>query len=171
MKQDIQSTLDLIRRWHLGDMRYGFFDLVSQSTKEPLKWFEELAYWNYSGWHRIEEFPDSALESMRVNRSRCEVMDKIDQWHCGARQIMPDAFAVVNTETFGSLIDRIVNHQIKYLHADRVTVKGTLLTGTLLTQLDQLVDAAVQLDSDCAAGRRYTMAFSRVKINMPKELG
>ena len=172
MRKMIDLALAHVSQWHGDGRTYAFIDSISLQLSEEQATVIELAYWDYCGWHLQERFPETAMEAQKANRNRCEVMDKFDEWYetrlkPPSSDRFPAPSMIPNTETMGSLLDRIINHKIKLRHLRQDTPKMTKDGNTIAVELDWLIRATIQLDEDCVAGRRYVFPFSRFKVGYP----
>lgn len=155
----ISSMFRPISMWHLSGRTWEFTDLAEWiAGKEPLI---KLAHCDYVMWHQIERFPDQIVPAMLTNKRRNEAMDAFDSWYVANR---PESGAV-NTETMGSVLDRIVNHEIKRLH---LVESGDPRLRAVTDQLEWLIAAANGLDAECRTGARRCVPFSRFKVGYPE---
>lgn len=157
------NTYDLIKiyatKWHSQDLTLFDFN-------EPLEGLDlhvvKLLYHNYQIWHFIELYtsPDSGTVlfvydgGIRHNKLRNESIEAVDSILCQKQK----GTGKINSETVGSIIDRIGILYIKLLHLKDERVK------IIEKQLEILVNCAKELMEDMISGERQCVNFSRFKI-------
>lgn len=152
-----------LREWHKQNLKYGFSLNVMFPPTEPERTVVYLAYLDYVMWHQIEEFPDQIVSCMKSNAKRNESMDEFDVWWINKG--IPNQTGTMNSETMASLLDRIINHEIKRLHLQDARDKRL---NDIRRQLRQLINCAERLEQECRSGSRKCVPLSRFKIGYPQ---
>lgn len=125
----------------------------------------ELLYHNYQIWHFIERYvsPDAGTVlfvydgGIRHNKLRNECIERLDGYLCDLQK----GTGKINSETIGSILDRIGILQIKSLHLkDKVDPR----LFQVQRQLDILIRCASELMDEMISGERRCELFSRFKI-------
>jgi hypothetical protein len=150
------------RKWHGAGLALFEFSEQLKGVDHPVV---SLLYHNYQIWHFIELYtsPDSGTVlfvydgGIRHNKLRNDCIEQIDGFLCERQR----GSGKVNSETIGSILDRIGILQIKVLH---LADKGDPRLSLVKRQLDTLVRCAGELMDDMIAGERRCEVFSRFKI-------
>jgi len=150
------------QEWHEQNLRWFEFNINDDDSLIELS--TKLLYHNYCIWHLIEGYsdPDTGkvnfvyLGGLEHNKLRNETIEKMDDIF----MTLQSDTGSYNSETLGSVIDRISNVIIKLLHLiessdDRVN--------QLESQLDFLSKAANELYQDMVQGNRRILTIKRFK--------
>ena len=166
MNQMIEVLCGLTARyadkWHAAGLTlFEFNEQLNGLDREIVK----LLYHNYQIWHFIELYtsPDSGTVlfvydgGIKHNKMRNDCIEKVDTFLCEHQM----GVGRINSETIGSILDRIGILQIKTLH---LADKGDPRLPLVRRQLDTLVRCAGELLDDMIAGARRCEVFARFKI-------
>jgi hypothetical protein len=155
-------TARFAAKWHAAGL--DLFDF-----KESLEGAElgvvKLLYHNYQIWHFIELYksPDSGTVlfvydgGITHNKLRNECIERVDQILCASQR----GTGKVNSETIGSVLDRIGILQIKLLHLQDGKDPRT---SVVRRQLETLTQCAEELMDDMVSGERRCELISRFKV-------
>ena len=180
---DVRQITDLHRRsvdrWHQCeiDNRFdGLLRLVStQLSFNFLLWHEEdVARSPDVGDARIAEVK-RAID--RYNQNRNDWIERIDDWitdELARRDVVPAPGAAMNTETPGSVIDRLAILALRIYHleeqarradaAPEHVDKARRRLAVCLEQLDDLSTSLAQLLIDVLAGRKRHKTYRQLKM-------
>jgi hypothetical protein len=165
----IQSLINNISQqcsdWHSQNLlwfEHHEFDL--QSLKDLTT---KLVYHNYCIWHFIEGYQDPNTQKVNFvylgglehNRYRNDTVELIDNIFISKYQIGQGLY---NSETLGSILDRISNCIIKIAHLKENNDSRVSLVET---QLEFLTNCAIELFDDMTLGKRQITNFSRFKTS------
>ena len=165
----IQSLINNIKQqcfeWHSQNLLWFEHPKFNLNSLEDLT--TKLVYHNYCIWHFIEGYQDPNTQKVNFvylgglehNRYRNDTIELIDNIFINNSQINQGPY---NSETLGSILDRISNCVIKIAHLkenndDRVKL--------IETQLEFLTNCAIELFSDMQIGKRQITNFSRFKTS------
>jgi len=170
---------ETVVRWHQQDVDNpfdGFLGLVC----------EQFSY-NFRLWHEedIARSPEVGNERIatvkraidRFNQQRNDAIERLDDWITGALEscgVVAAADARLNTETVGSVIDRLSILALRIYHLeeqrDRIDaspehrVNVTRKLAVALAQHDDLSQAGQELVDDIAAGRKRHKTYRQMKM-------
>ncbi len=165
----IQSLVKNIKqqcsKWHSQNLLWFEHPEFNLELLEELT--TKLVYHNYCIWHFIEGYQDPDTQKVNFvylgglehNRYRNDTIELIDNIFISKFQINQGPY---NSETLGSILDRISNCIIKIAHLresndDRI--------GLIETQLEFLTNCAIELFNDMQSGKRQITNFSRFKTS------
>ena len=178
-KQITRLHRDMVVRWHRQDVdNYfdGFLGIVC----------EQFSY-NFRLWHeediaRSPEVGDERIAAVkraidRFNQQRNDAIERLDDWitrELDVRRIVADPKARLNTETVGSVIDRLSILALRIYHleeqrdrADASQEHRTNVTRKLavaLAQHDDLTQSGQELIDDIVAGRKRHQTYRQMKM-------
>ncbi len=180
---------DVIIRWHVAEARIGDWTTVAEflPPTQAEGWAaqtEVLQLINTFQWHEEDKSRDLGVkdtvlaETKRTidasNRRRVQAVDKLDDLiHAGLSEAgAVDATAPLNSESPGSIIDRLTVLALKIHHVaeardiltgDQATAMGRRLTG-LVEQRDDLGQCLDALLDGIRAGRVGLKLYRQVKV-------
>jgi hypothetical protein len=156
---EIKTTLN---NWHNQNKTY--WDNQDFDSDNLSSVIEKLAYHNYCGWHLHEVYFENVRNNihdghMTTNHNvyRNQTMEMIDAFYTTDQ----NADAKYHSEGFGSIIDRIVNDYIKYLHC--VEYSDVKAEG-LLNQVEILTDIAADLEEEVLSGTKQILVWKKFKV-------
>lgn len=178
-KRITQLHRDMVVRWHEQEVDNpydGFLGLVC----------EQFSY-NFRLWHEedIARSPDVGDERIaavkraidRFNQQRNDAIERLDDWitsELESRCVTPAADARLNTETVGSVIDRLSILALRIYHLeeqrDRPDASAehrqnvTRKLAVAFAQHDDLSQAGQELIDDIVAGRKRHKTYRQMKM-------
>ena len=166
--------------WHTDPEAYDSLDVAVN----PIAL--ELAYRNYLLWHeedkaRRTDVDDSVIATVkraidRLNQQRNDLIEKLDEAILGElSKIAPDpATEVINSETPGSIVDRISIMTLKIYHMDEDSRREDIddehrrrsqhRLAVLKLQRHDLYGALERLLDDYRAGRKRMKLYKQFKM-------
>jgi hypothetical protein len=157
-------------KWHTyGTELFKFEDDIDCRWLDPDKpWVKQvikLLYHNYQIWHFIELYtaPDSNTVlfvydgGIKHNKLRNDTIELLDVELCKEQK----GTGKINSETIGSIIDRITILYIKKLHLQD---SRDARLAVVEEQLDVLIQCAKELMYEMKSGERQCKLFGRFKI-------
>jgi hypothetical protein len=170
---------DMIVRWHSGEVDnpyHGFLGLVCRQCS-----------FNYLLWHEedIARSPDvSETEIARVKRSidrynqqRNDAIEQLDDWMTARLEemnVVPQPGARLNSETAGSVIDRLSILALRIYHlqeqAERTDASPQHIESVqrklaiALAQQEDLSQCLTELLDDICAGRKRHKTYRQMKM-------
>jgi hypothetical protein len=166
--------------WHTDPARYDALNL----PVHPLAL--ELAYRNYLLWHeedkaRRTDVDDSDIATVKraidkLNQQRNDLIEKLDEAILAelAKKIAEPASEAINSETPGSIVDRISIMTLKIYHMDEDgrrddideehRQKSLHRLAVLRLQRSDLFGALEQLLADYQAGRKRMKLYKQFKM-------
>lgn len=150
-------------KWHSENRTLFDFDEKIHNEMELIA--VKLLYHNYQIWHFIELYTDPDSNTVlfvydggiRHNKERNYAIEALDSCLCELQK----GTGKINSETLGSVMDRIGILYIKLLHLED---KKDPRTPVIQYQLDRLLKCASELMDDMISGERQCEMFSRFKI-------
>ncbi len=158
----IELSGSYAEKWHKGGLDlFEFGERLDGVEHHVVK----LLYHNYQIWHFIELYksPDSGTVlfvydgGIKHNKLRNDCIEEIDAFLCKHQR----GSGKVNSETIGSVLDRIGILQIKLLHLAGARDARVPL---VRRQFETLRKCAGELMDDMVSGERRCELFSRFKI-------
>jgi hypothetical protein len=161
----VKNISNQCEKWHFQNLLWFEHTEFNLQSLEDLT--TKLVYHNYCIWHFIEGYQDSDTQKVNFvylgglehNRYRNDTIELIDNIFISKHQINQGPY---NSETLGSILDRISNCIIKIAHLKETNDSRTTL---IETQLDFLTNCAIELFDDMQVGKRQITNFSRFKTN------
>jgi len=180
---DVEEITDLhrttVRRWHQGqiDNPYeGFLRLVCEQHQR-----------NYRLWHQedIARSPDASDTEIagvkrridRLNQQRNDYIEKLDDcliYQLASLGVRPEADAQLNTETPGSVIDRLSILALRIYHMEEQAAredagpehhrKAQVKLAVLHEQHGDLSSSLKELLEDVASGRKRLKVYRQFKM-------
>ncbi len=180
---DVDQVLALhatcVERWHHEPLDNPYTEVYELICAQHA--------WNYQLWHeedvaRSPDVGDGRIAQAkrhidRFNQSRNDAIERVDDaitaW-LGAQQIRPAAEARLNTETLGSVIDRLSILSLRLYHMEEQTrrtdaspqhlasVRGKL--AICREQLRDLSQALRELWSDIQSGHKRHKTYRQLKM-------
>lgn len=174
-----QMHRDTVERWHQVDVDNPYAGVLALACQQHA--------FNFLLWHqediaRSPDVGDARIAEVkraidRYNQQRNDWIEKIDDWlseQLAARGIKADPSLPMNTETPGSVIDRLSIIAIRIYHLDEQTQRSDASAEHLekvrhrlavcRLQRDELAAALVQLLSDIEAGRKRHRTYRQMKM-------
>lgn len=178
---DLEAAFDrAIERWHDNDTTFD----VLQGTLNPIAL--ELAWRNFLLWHeedkaRRTDVDDSAIATVkraidRLNQQRNDLIEKLDEAILAelSKTVPEPATETINSETPGSIVDRISIMSLKVYHMDEDSRRDDIdddhrqrsrhRLAVLKLQRHDLNGALEQLLNDYAAGRKRMKLYKQFKM-------
>lgn len=180
---DVEKVTALQReavvRWHLTDVDNPYTGVLSVVCQQHS--------FNYLLWHqediaRSPDVGDAKIAEVkrnidRLNQQRNDWIEKIDDWisdYLDQKDIRTDKDATLNTETPGSVIDRLSILSLRIYHLEEQTYRSDVSTEHLESvhhkiavcnlQLDDLAGALDQLLAAIASGRKRHRTYRQFKM-------
>ena len=180
---NVEEITDLhrttVRRWHEGqiDNSYeGFLRLVCEQHQR-----------NYRLWHQedVARSPDASDTEIagvkrridRLNQQRNDYIEKLDDcliYQLASRGVRPEADAQLNTETPGSVIDRLSILALRIYHMEEQAAredagpehrrKAQVKLAVLQEQHRDLSSSLEGLLEDVASGRKRLKVYRQFKM-------
>ena len=166
--------------WHTDPETYDSLDLAVN----PIAL--ELAWRNYLLWHeedkaRRTDVDDSAIATVKraidkLNQQRNDLIEKLDEAILAelARTIPEPTTEAINSETPGSIVDRISIMSLKVYHMDEDSRRGDIdaehrqrslhRLAVLKLQRADLFEALGRLLDDYRAGRKRMKLYKQFKM-------
>lgn len=171
--------LELVVRWHAQpvDNPYdGFLGLVCRQFG-----------FNFSLWHeediaRSLEVSDAEIARVkrsidRYNQQRNDAIEQLDDWitaRLAEQQVVADAGAPLNSETMGSVIDRLSILALRIYHLEEQTRRTDATPEHLesverklavaLVQHEDLTRSLAELSADIFAGQKRHKTYRQMKM-------
>lgn len=178
---DLEAAFDrAIERWHDNDTTFD----VLQGTLNPIAL--ELAWRNFLLWHeedkaRRTDVDDSAIATVkraidRLNQQRNDLIEKLDEAILAelSKTVPEPATETINSETPGSIVDRISIMSLKVYHMDEDSRRDDIdddhrqrsrhRLAVLKLQRHDLNGALEQLLNDYATGRKRMKLYKQFKM-------
>ena len=163
--------------WHTDPGSYNNFDLAVN----PIAL--ELAWRNYLLWHEEDkarrlDVDDSAIACVKraidkLNQQRNDLIEKLDEAIL-AKLLSEPVTDVINSETPGSIVDRISIMSLKVYHMDEDSRRDDIdkehrqrslhRLAVLKLQRSDLFEALVLLLDDYCAGRKRMKLYKQFKM-------
>jgi len=180
---DVDAILDLhrdmIARWHAQEVDNpyeGFLSLVCRQCG-----------FNYLLWHEedIARSPDVSDEDIslvkrsidRYNQQRNDAIEQVDDWltaRLNELNVVPRSDARLNSETLGSVIDRLSILALRIYHLEEQTRRADASPQHLesverklavaLAQRDDLSQSLRELAADIFAGHKRHKTYRQMKM-------
>lgn len=173
--------------WPAAERLLPFAPAGPPNAWEPLAWRLQLV--NTYQWHeedrsRAHDAGDAVLAAVKrsidaSNRRRVQTIDALDlhlvevSVHLGT----PSATAALNSETPGSIIDRLTVLALKRYHLAEALAGGGDAASlqprldTVTEQFDDLADCLARLLDDIAQGRVRLKLYRQVKVYADRSAG
>ncbi len=172
--------LEEVNRWHrLPFQDPGKLDFSALVTTQH--------HANYQLWHQEDLARDPSASDIRIaqvkrtidvlNQQRNDLIEEMDQWLVEALKETPllqAADAEMNSETPGSIIDRLSISALKIYHMEEETRRPTATTGhhaacavkleVLHEQRQDLGSCLRNLIRDLRNGRKYLKVYRQMKM-------
>ncbi len=167
MAELIRLTAQVAGKWHSAGLElFAFEEVLDGVDRHVVK----LLYHNYQIWHFIELYksPDSGTVlfvydgGIRHNKLRNDCIELVDEVLCAGQK----GTGKLNSETIGSILDRVGILQIKKLH---LADKGDPRLPVVERQLRTLTSCAGELMDDMISGERRCELFSRFKVEYSEQ--
>jgi len=170
---------DTVERWHREDVDNPYEGVLGLACQQHA--------FNFLLWHqediaRSPDVGDARIAEVkraidRYNQQRNDWIEKIDDWlteQLAQRGIAPSSDLPMNTETPGSVVDRLSIIAIRIYHLDEQTQRSDASADHLdkvrhklavcRLQRDELAGALVQLLADIEAGRKRHRTYRQMKM-------
>ena len=177
----LEDTFDrYLGFWHSEHSRYDGLDIPVHPVAL------ELAYRNYLLWHeedkaRRTDVDDSAIATVKraidaLNQQRNDLIEKLDEAILGelSKSVAEPSAGTINSETPGSIVDRISIMSLKVYHMDEDSRRDDIDSehrqrslhrlAVLKLQRHDLYGALVQLLADYLAGRKRMKLYKQFKM-------
>lgn len=159
----VENIFFSIDQWH--NEKKKIFDLEIEKDN-VLSLTKKLCYHNYVAWHLIEEYQNGDENivkfvyegGLKHNPARNECMQLIDQIYVNFQN--PDA--ETHSEGMGSIVDKLSNDYIKYVHLVENNDERKHL---LIDQVNFHVNSLKKLNDEILNGQKRIMVFQKFKIN------
>ena len=158
----VSNVLDKISLWNNRDLK--FWENHSYDCTDINSVVENLAYRNYCGWHLHELYFENIKKNIvdgsqitQHNIFRNECMEIIDAFYTSEQ----NTNAKYHSEGFGSIIDRIINDYIKYLHCLEY---NDTKAEDLLKQVEILTSIADDLEEEVVSGTKQILVWKKFKV-------
>lgn len=156
-------------KWHSEGKELFEFDC--QPSETPEYYAVKLLHHNYLIWHYIDLYksPDSNTvlfvydKGIEHNRYRNETIERLDDILCSLQK----GTGKINSETIGSVIDRLGIHYIKFLH---LRDAGDGRAELVFKQFEVLFTCAKELMEEMISGQRRCLPFNRFKIDYSENI-
>lgn len=164
IKELVEIMKSVVSQWHSEDLTWFDQEFNSTTAGSIEELSKKLSFHNYCIWHFIEGYKDPDtnrvnfvyLGGLEHNQLRNQTIELIDDFFI-SKQINTGDF---NSETIGSILDRICNLIIKIKHLEDINDSRI---ESLQKQLDFLISCADSLFVDMQIGKRQILQFSRFK--------
>lgn len=177
----LEDTFDrYLGFWHSEHSRYDGLDIPVHPVAL------ELAYRNYLLWHeedkaRRTDVDDSAIATVKraidaLNQQRNDLIEKLDEAILGelSKSVAESLAGTINSETPGSIVDRISIMSLKVYHMDEDSRRDDIDSehrqrslhrlAVLKLQRHDLYVALGQLLADYLAGRKRMKLYKQFKM-------
>lgn len=159
----IDDVFDLLSKWHNNKLTiFDFEENIEENSL--LHTIAKLAYYDYLGWHYCEVYFENlrnknfnGLLITESNKSRNLCMEQIDEYFHAIENSDGD----FHSESFGSIMDRILNDYIKYLHCLEYEDNRAV---DLKDQIDLLIDISINLLEDVKNGKKKLLVWKKFKV-------
>lgn len=164
MIKELCDTIKLhVNNWHEKGLTWFELEAKEDNLSELVV---RCAYHNYCIWHFIEQYknPDTGLVlfvydgGLEHNKYRNAVIEKMDEEFSKYQKFTGKN----NSETLGSILDRISTSVIKAAH---LKDSGDQRLEKVLHQTNTLVKCAEELFEDICSGHRQYEIMSRFKTS------
>jgi len=179
VEEVIQLHQTTVRRWHDGEIHnpcQGVMELICRQHEQ-----------NFRLWHQedIARSPDAGDAEIaqvkrtidRLNQQRNDLIEKIDDWlieQLAAWGVRPQPAARLNTETPGSVVDRLSILSLRIFHMQEQAArddadeahrqKAFSRLEILQEQIEDLSVSLVELLEDILAGRKRLKVYRQFKM-------
>lgn len=156
----------LIDKWH---EHHETLFISKGMFADPFRHYaHDMVHANYYIWHCIEGYCDRDTnrvlyvynQGLEYNKIRNAARDEIDQILCKQQ----NGTGPFNSESIGSILDRISNAYIKELH---LRDNGDKRLDSVIALRGRLQECAIELWDDMLAGRRQCFTSDSFKIEYP----
>lgn len=171
-KAEFKKATEVWHKHGLEDFEWSAMSPAYEDQIVPIKTGMHLHYANYQVWH-YEDYCRSGIPEQIVrckplidkyNQLRNDLIEKIDEYMFSEQS----ATGQYNTETCGSVIDRISILALKVYHWNELVVGGKKKFGPKLIvandQYDFLVDELDSFIRGMQAGQRRMRLFRQLKM-------
>lgn len=163
-------------RWPVGGRRPGAAELW---TSIELNHRHNCMLWDEEDLVRRTDVPNSAIVASkrainRYNQLRNDTIEQMDEWILGQlAHVAPAPDAWFNSETAGSIIDRLSIASLKVFHHERTALReeaesmrqiGSKRAADLRSQRADLLAALDALLGACACGKAYYRIYRQHKM-------
>ncbi len=162
IKEIIKEIFIVLDKWH--DLDYKIWDDYYEDNNDILYVVQKLAYHNYCGWHLHELYFENIKKNIidgsvitDHNKKRNTCMESIDNYFTKNQ----NTEAKFHSEGFGSIVDRIVNDYIKYLHCLEYNDQRS---EKLLYQVQLLTKIANELFDEVKNGTKQIIVWEKFKV-------
>jgi len=185
--QLLELQLNLVAQWHINDA----VDFASSTEKDVEALIAEQHYENYKLWHqedlaRDAEATDVEIASVKrmidkLNQRRNDLIEKVDECFLESLQVQLqkqgvalESSAQMNSETLGSIFDRLSINALKIYHMDeevhrtnadeahRLKCSGRL--SILQEQRKDLGQCLAELVADFQSGKKFFKVYRQMKM-------
>lgn len=179
--ENLEEQFDLlIAYWHTDPAKHNALEM----SLSPIAL--ELAWQNYQLWHeedkaRRTDVDDSMIATVkrnidRFNQQRNDLIEKLDEAILAelTARVAETGSQVINSETPGSIVDRISIMSLKVYHMaedskrddidDEHRQKSLHRLAVLKLQRFDLYDALVRLTGECLAGTKLMKLYKQFKM-------
>lgn len=163
-----------LQHWHESNLTvFPGISYVTSSSSELSNLLCRLAYHNYIIWHyedtaRCDDYAKVAFAKKRIdpnNQKRNDTIEKIDEIFVSQQE----GKGPYNSETIGSIIDRITINELKILHIQEFPEQAAQRLPVLEKQKEILIRCGSELLRDMLLGNRQIVNFKQLKMyNDPK---
>ncbi len=161
----VNHALKLLSMWHQEDKDIFKYSEI-QHDLEIIKIISRLAYHNYQIWHhedraRMSDVVVIATAKNNIdphNQQRNNEIESIDEYYIAYQANC----GVYNSETLGSILDRIIITELKILHMCDLNLE--MKAATLTKQQSLLINCGALLLSEILRGDRQIYNFKQHKM-------
>jgi len=179
VKQVIELQRLMVARWHDEPISQPYDDFLGLVCRQHS--------FNFMLWHEEDIARDPGASDGQIaavkraidgyNQQRNDAIEKIDEWlatQLHIQGVVPAPAARLNTETPGSVIDRLSIAALRIYHMEEQTARSTASLGhrakarsrleVLLRQHHDLAQSLLELLEDLFAGRKRLEIYRQFKM-------
>ena len=178
----LEKQLNEVEQWHLKTPESEHFEASDFSSLVSRQHYVNFELWHQEDMARDPDALDSKIAAVKreidvLNQRRNDLIEQLDQFLVnvmGSKKVKNSADLELNSETPGSIIDRLSINALKIFHMDeeiqredaaeshRIKCSGKL--SILQEQRQDLGQCLVKLLADLSTGKKRLKVYQQLKM-------